>query len=120
MPSLSGLYGRYGKVTRYDFFSLPAGGLLIMADECISSLNGLYHGSELPAFTGPFFQAGASAVLFTLWPPPPAVRDEAFSLFLRELESSGSPGAALKAMQAAMRKKYPLPINWAPYALYGK
>jgi len=120
MPSLSGLYGKSGTLTRDDFFSLPIENACIMADACTTSLDSLYDGNEISAFSGPFFQAGASAVLFTLWPPPAAAKDEAYALFTRELSSSGSPAKALQAMQTAMRKKYPLPVNWAPYVLYGR
>jgi CHAT domain-containing protein len=117
-PSLSGFQARYGKITLYDLFTVPVEHSLIIADDCTTTLNGLYRGSETGAFTGTFFQAGAEAVLFSLWQTPPGARDECFSSFRDELKSSGSPEEALRAMQTAIRKKYPLPFYWAPYVLY--
>ena len=92
---------------------------LVVLSACETQLGALSKGDDIVGLNRAFIYAGASSVIASLW----TVNDEATSLlmkeFYRHLKEGISKAAALKAAQAATRKKFPHPYYWAAFVLNG-
>jgi CHAT domain-containing protein/tetratricopeptide (TPR) repeat protein len=92
---------------------------LIFAENCTFDMSGHYDGIELEAFYGALLLAGNRSLIVSLGEAPQSSRDEFVSSFYAELQRCHRPEEALRKTQVIIRKKHPLPCNWAPYVLYG-
>ena len=77
-------------------------------------------GDEIDGLCRAFMNAGASAVVASLW----SVSDESTAMlmkeFYRELSTGKSVGEALRAAQLKIMEQYPHPFYWAPFIVSGE
>jgi CHAT domain-containing protein len=81
---------------------------------------GLYHpGEGIFGLRRAFEIAGARSVLVTIWDIPSGPTVLLMREFYRALLRGHSPTTVLRAAQQAVRRRYPEPTAWAPFALFG-
>jgi len=76
-------------------------------------------GEGLLSITNAFFEAGANAVIGSLWPLDDAVSLEFIAEYYRQLRKSGTPAEALLQARRVIAKRWPSPVYWAGLTLQG-
>jgi CHAT domain-containing protein/tetratricopeptide (TPR) repeat protein len=66
-----------------------------------------------------FTQAGARAMVMSLWKVPDDTTGQLMTEFYRQLESGAGPATALRAAQMAIRTKHPDPFSWGAFVCVG-
>ena len=93
---------------------------LIVVSGCETGIGKQVEGEGLMSVSRGFLSQGAETVVSTLWP----VSDRASALFMKlfyqQLHTTGSPVAALKNSQQALRRdpRYSAPFYWAGYVVH--
>jgi hypothetical protein len=97
---------------------------LVVLSACHTVAATSRRGTGLSGLTAPFLDAGAAAVLATLWDVQDAAASALVSEFYRRFRVSGDAGAALRASQlAAIRgtdSSLHTPAAWASFQLVGE
>ena len=65
-------------------------------------------------------QAGAKALVISLWKVPDQSTVEIMEYFYRFLAHGESRAGALRRAQMLVRKKYPEPLHWGAFILQGE
>ncbi|MBI3209965.1 MAG: CHAT domain-containing protein [Candidatus Solibacter usitatus] len=111
--------GQSSRVNLYEIAGLRLKNRLIVLSACETGLGRLRGGDEITGLTRVFLEAGASAVISSLW----KVSDDSTALlmaeFYRELKRGRREPEALRAASLAVRQKFPHPFYWAPFILTG-
>jgi CHAT domain-containing protein len=109
-----------GILTAADVYDLDLLGTeLVVLGACNTGL-GLYHpGEGIFGLRRVFEIAGARSVLVTIWNVPSGPTVLLMREFYRGLLRGHSRITALRAAQQAVRRRYPEPTAWAPFALFG-
>jgi CHAT domain-containing protein len=109
-----------GILTAADVYDLDLLGTeLVVLGACDTGL-GLYQpGEGIFGLRRAFEITGARSVLVTIWDVPSAPTALLMREFYRALLRGHSRTAALRAAQQAVRRRYPEPKAWAPFALFG-
>lgn len=76
-------------------------------------------GDELVGLTRGFLEAGADAVIASLWSVGDQSTRELMRLLYRELAAGASPGLALQRAQTTLRVRHPHPWHWASFNVFG-
>lgn len=112
-----------GVLTALDAVSLELGGTkLVVLSACETGLGEIASGEGVYGLAEALHQAGAQAVLATLWP----VSDEATAAFMQDFYAhvavGEDPQAALRAAQLAFVQsaRWTDPVFWAPFVLTGR
>jgi CHAT domain-containing protein len=96
-----------------------AGTNLVVLSACHTQLGMHSKGDDIVGLNRAFIYAGASSVIASLWTVDDRATNFLMKTFYRRLNQGLSKAAALKAAQAATRKKYPHPYYWAAFVLTG-
>ena len=111
--------GQSSRVNLYEIAGLRLKNRLIVLSACETGLGRLRGGDEITGLTRVFLEAGASAVISSLW----KVSDDSTALlmaeFYRELKRGRREPEALRTASLAVRQKFPHPFYWAPFILTG-
>jgi len=102
-----------------DVARLPLAAELVALSACHAGLDRIHSGDELVGLGRAFIDAGARAVLTTLWAVPDGAVVPWMRVFYRELSAGAGAAAALRQASLSAREKRPHPWAWAPFALVG-
>ena len=118
-PLFSSVLLADGRVSFYDVFRMELSCDLVVLSACETGRNDEAPGEELLGLSGGFLQAGARAVLVSIW----NVLDRSSALFMdrfyKELGAGQTAASALARAMRETRRQQPHPLHWAPYMLIG-
>jgi CHAT domain-containing protein/Flp pilus assembly protein TadD len=92
---------------------------LVVLSACHTQLGMRSKGDDIVGMNRAFIYAGASSVIASLWTVDDRATNLLMKAFYSHLKRGMSKAAALKAAQAATRKRYPHPYYWAAFVLTG-
>lgn len=115
----AGAEGEDGYLQPAEIARLDLDGRVVVLSACRSAAGGWLRGEGVMSLARAFFQAGAHAVVGTLWP----VRDDRAADFFDEFYRQLRPGRSLgSALAAAQRRQIALggpAAGWASFVLFG-
>jgi CHAT domain-containing protein len=107
----------------HEIPSLDLDAELVTLSSCRSGLGEMLRGEGLNGLTRAFLQAGARAVLVSLWNVDDRSTGEFMEVFYREIRAGRPPAEALRLVKLGfLRSERPLqrhPRRWAPFVLVG-
>jgi CHAT domain-containing protein len=119
-PLFSALRLADGWLSLYDLYGLRLRAALVTLSACETGVNEVLAGDELVGLTRGFFQAGAAAVVVSLW----AVNDDSTARLMERFYTYLGRGlgaaAAMRAAQVELRRAYAHPYYWAPFLVLGR
>jgi tetratricopeptide (TPR) repeat protein len=111
--------GEDGRLGVEELSALPLNGCLVVLSACRSGAGAVLAGEGLQGLTAPLLEAGATAVVGTLWQIGDQSAAPFMRLLYRELGQQAMAGDALHgAKRAALAKGLP-PSVWAAFTLTG-
>ena len=116
--------GSDGALTLREARRLALPGTLVVLSACETALvagaaGAQSGGDELVGLTRAFLEAGASAVVASLWPVSDSATRTLMKTFYKALAGGKSPAAALNAAQRRLRGSRPHPWYWAAFVVSG-
>jgi CHAT domain-containing protein len=118
-PLFSSVLLADGRLSFYDVFRMQLGCDLVVLSACETGRNDEAPGEELLGLSGGFLQAGARAVVLSIW----NVLDRSSALFMERfyarLAEGETAASALAGAMRELRRLLPHPLHWAPYILIG-
>ena len=107
----------FGEVTGLDLQKVD----LVTLSACETALGKNADGREITSLAKSFSDAGAKAVIASLWSVADQSTSELMTDFYRELAGGKSKGEALQSAEIQVLKnpKYAHPFYWAPFILMG-
>lgn len=118
-PSFSSLSLQDGNLTPRDLYATRLKASLVVLSACQSGRVGGFYGDDLIGLTRGFLDAGASALVTTLWPTKDEQTAQFMISFYKGLSKSLSIIKALEQAQRELRSDYPNPYFWAAFSLIG-
>ncbi len=119
-PMFSSIGLGASRLNLFDLYQLNLPAELIALSGCGTGLNVVAGGDELLGLSRGLLYAGAQAVLLTLWDVNDRSTAEFMKLFYGRLKTTPNKARALQYATSEIRKAYPHPFYWAPFALIGK
>ncbi len=119
-PMFSSIRLGDGWFSLFDLYRLPLSAELVTLSGCSTGVNVVMGGDELLGLLRGLLQAGASAMLLTLWDVNDASTAEFMASFYRTLKEEPDLALALRKAIQAHREKYPHPYFWAPFVIAGR
>jgi CHAT domain-containing protein len=92
---------------------------LVVLSACATGLGRYHPGEGIFGLRRDFEIVGVRSVLVTIWDVPSSTTVLLMREFYRGLLRGNSRTAALHAAQQAVRRRFPGPAAWAPFALFG-
>lgn len=118
-PAFSALHLHDGPLSLHQVSSASLAARLVVLSACDTLISQIAPGDEVLGLARGFLQAGARAVVATLWP----VADHSTAAFMGHfhaaLAEGQAPGAALGRARARLARQWPHPFHWAPFVLIG-
>jgi len=111
--------GEDGRVTAHELLDLQLDASLVVLSACRSGGGTVLVGEGLQGLTVPFLEAGASAVVATLWQVGDRRVAPMIDLLYRELASGATVGDALHRAKRSARARGISPDVWAAFTLTG-
>jgi CHAT domain-containing protein len=109
-----------GLLQPFDIMGLKLNSDLVVLSACQSGSGRLEKGEGLMGFSSAFINAGANAVLSSLWSIPDRSATVFMDRFYARLAGGMTVGAALKlAKNDMLRSEYRHPRHWASFVLAG-
>ena len=109
-----------GILTAADIYDLDLLGTeLVVLSACATGLGRYHPGEGIFGLRRAFEIVGVRSVLVTIWDVPSSTTVLLMREFYRGLLRGNSRTAALHAAQQAVRRRFPEPAAWAPFALFG-
>ncbi|MFD9407002.1 CHAT domain-containing protein [Streptomyces sp. NPDC059989] len=109
-----------GILTAADVYDLDLLGTeMVVLSACGTGLGRYQPGEGVFGLRRAFEITGARSVLVSLWDVPSAPTALLMREFYRALLRGRPRTAALRSAQQAVRRRYPEPVAWAPFALFG-
>jgi CHAT domain-containing protein len=107
------------RLSLYEIADVPLKAKLVVLSACQTGVGKLMRGDEVTGLTRTFLQAGASAVVSSLW----QVADDSTAALMHSfyvgLRDGLSPSRALRRAALETRKRFNHPYYWAPFVLTG-
>ena len=104
----------------YDLYHFKLPAELVVLSGCATGRNTVTPGDELMGLVRGLLQAGAQSLMLSLWDVHDASTRDFMIAFYSRLAQGWTKPLALQAAMAEIRKSYPHPYYWAPFALIGK
>ncbi len=111
-----------GNLELHEVFTLDLHNAnLVVLSACETALGAQSRGDELVGLTRAFFQAGAPAVMTTLWPVDDAATTQLMVAFYKALQQGSTPATALRTAQLTLlaEPQWQSPYYWAAFSLHG-
>lgn len=118
-PAFSSIQLGDGPFFVYDLTALQLPGSLVVLTACSSGRGQRVAGDEWVGLGRGFLQAGASAVVTSLWPIEDQSTYELMDFFYASLQSGQSPAEALAVGMRQLRAARPHPWQWGAFAMLG-
>jgi len=93
---------------------------MVVLSACVTGLGKEVEGEGVVNFARAFQQAGAKAVVVSLWEVASKPAVEYMKTFYNYLKSGKSRAEAMKLARAEIKTKYPSPFYWAVFILHGE
>jgi len=111
-----------GHLEVHEVFGLDLSNVnLVVLSACETALGKQSRGDELVGLTRAFFQAGAPAVMTTLWNIDDVTTETLIVKFYAQLQKGDTPATALRTAQLAVlaENEWQSPYYWAAFGLHG-
>jgi CHAT domain-containing protein/tetratricopeptide (TPR) repeat protein len=108
-----------GLLHAWEIRRLRLRGTLVILSACETAAGRVLEGEGPLSLSRSFLQAGAGAVVGTLWPVGPTA-GEVMVEFYRALAAGSSAGDALHSAKTSLRRSHPEPFHWAPFVLVSR
>lgn len=110
-----------GILSAYEAMNLFLDGTdLVVLSACETGLGEIQNGEGVYGLQRAFQQAGARAVVISLWKVDDATTELLMTNFYSHFLKSGDKLMAMTAAQKAVRARFPQPYNWGAFVLTGK
>ncbi|TMF06405.1 MAG: CHAT domain-containing protein [Chloroflexi bacterium] len=109
-----------GWLSLYDLYGMRLRAGLVTLSACETGVGDVLAGDELVGLARGFFQAGAAAVVVSLWAVNDASTARLMQRFYAHLESGRAVAAAMRLAQIEQRRELPHPYFWAPFVVIGR
>ena len=116
----SGLLASDGFIYLMDIFKLKLNSSLVVLSACNTSAGEIDYGDNMVSLSQAFLQVGADNLVATLWSIEDEATRELMGEFYREILAGKSIPGALRTAQLKTQKKYPHPVYWAAFVVYGR
>ena len=118
-PMFSGIRMRQSFLSLVDLYQLRLPAELITLSGCATGLNEVAAGDELLGLIRALLGAGAQCLLLTLWDVNDRSTTEFMINFYQHLRDGKAKSVALQNAMKEVRRHFPHPYHWAPFALWG-
>lgn len=118
-PMFSSIQLGDSKLSVFDLNQIAIGSELVTLSGCSTGVNGVLRGDELVGMVRGFLRAGARRIMMTLWDVHDQSTAEFMKLFYKRLADGASVAHALRSAMIEVRRQYPSPYFWAPFAVSG-
>lgn len=118
-PAYSSIQLGDGPVTLQDLEHVHLDADLVTLSGCGTGRSVVVGGDELFGLSRGLLRAGARSLVVSLWDVHDASTAELIDEFYLSLQNGLSRSESLQAASAAVRRRYPHPYFWAPFALVG-
>jgi CHAT domain-containing protein/Flp pilus assembly protein TadD len=119
-PLFSGIRLSDGYLQLYELDHMKLSADLLTLSGCATGLNVIAEGDELLGLMRGFLNAGARALLLSLWDVEDNSTTQFMTAFYTQLGASVSFPEAVCAAAKEVRESHPHPYFWAPFVLVGK
>lgn len=107
------------RLSLYEIAEVSLKAKLVVLSACQTGLGTLMRGDEVTGLTRTFLQAGASAVVSSLWQVADDSTAVLMASFYTGLREGLTPSRALRRAALETRKRFPHPFHWAPFVVTG-
>ncbi len=107
------------RLSMYEIADVPIKANLVVLSACETGLGRLFRGDEVVGLTRTLLQAGAGAVVSSLWKVSDDSTAQLMETFYSGLRSGLPPSQALREAAISTRKQYGMAFFWAPFVLTG-
>ena len=118
-PLLSSVRLADASLNLHELADLDLSARLAVLSGCQTGLGRLSPGEELAGLSRGFLQAGAEAVVASLWLVDDPATAKLMGRLWERMAAGESPAAALRAAMLFLRESHPHPYHWAPFVLTG-
>jgi CHAT domain-containing protein len=118
-PAFSSIQLADGPLFVHDLAGFRLSGTTVVLTACSSGRGAAPSGDEWIGLARGFLQAGASAVVASLWPIEDEATLELMDLFYRGVVAGQDVAEALRRAMVALRGTRPHPWHWASFAVLG-
>ncbi|GER92396.1 hypothetical protein A45J_0111 [hot springs metagenome] len=112
--------GDDGFLTLSEVTGMKLNADMVVLSACVTGVGKEVEGEGVVNFARAFQQAGAKAVIVSLWEVASDPAVEYMKTFYRHLKSGKSRAEAMKLTRAEIKTKYPNPFYWAVFILHGE
>ncbi len=119
-PAFSFIQLADGPLFVHDLAAFRLSGSIVVLTACSSGRGAAPSGDEWIGLARGFLQAGASAVVASLWPIEDEATLELMDLFYRDVAAGLDAAEALRRAMAGLRSTRPHPWHWASLAVLGR
>lgn len=119
-PMFSALKLHDGWLVAADALELDLNGALVVLSACESGLGGVTGGDEVLGLVRAFLGAGAATLVVSLWLVQDETTADLMGRYYERVRDGIRPAEALRAAQLELKRRYPHPYYWAPFALVGR
>jgi tetratricopeptide (TPR) repeat protein len=109
-----------GWLSLYDLYGMRLRAGLVTLSACETGVGNVLAGDELVGLARGFIQAGAAAVVVSLWAVNDASTARLMQRFYAHLETGRGVAAAMRLAQIEQRQELPHPYYWAPFVVIGR
>jgi len=113
-------HGDDGFLTLSEVAAMMLNADMVVLSACVTGLGKEVEGEGVVNFARAFQQAGAKAVVVSLWEVASKPAVEYMKTFYNYLKSGKSRAEAMKLARAEIKTKYPSPFYWAVFILHGE
>lgn len=103
-----------------EVYALPGTGDLVVLSGCETGRGAVYSGDEWVGLVRGFLQAGARAVVASLWEVHDRSAARLMGDFYAHLAGGHAVAEALALAQRRARRDNPMPLGWAPFMVIGE
>jgi CHAT domain-containing protein len=107
------------RLSLYEIADVPLNAKLVVLSACQTGVGTLMRGDEVTGLTRTFLQAGASAVVSSLWQVADDSTAALMETFYTGLREGLTPSRALRRASLETRRRFAHPYYWAPFVLTG-
>lgn len=111
--------GDRGFLSAREIVVMKLGAELVVLSACDTG-RGPITGDGVLGLSRAFLAAGASSIVVSLWAVPDETTVELMTAFYRSVLGGADKAQALRDSMLAIKKKFPVPLAWAGFALMGE
>lgn len=114
-----GVTSEDGLLQPQEIVELELDGRVVVLSACSTADGGVLEGAGIMSLARAFFQAGAHAVVGSLWPVEDAATADLFDVFYLELAAGSNLSGALAEAQRSRRRDGAAATDWSGFVVFG-